>query len=100
VRLGKRTARLVRQAAVAGFVNGTRFAQGRSLSDVEANFPGDTWVVVQMLRTARAHPDLYPTMAKVESVDEAADATEAALKAEGLAMLTSLINGQSGVDTQ
>lgn len=52
-----------------------------------------------MQRTARAHSDLYPTLAKVESVDEAADAVEAALQAERMEMLHELINGRSGVDT-
>jgi len=97
VRLGKRTARLVRQAAVAGFVNGTRFAQGRTAGEVDAEFPRDSVIVAGVLRTARAHSDNFPTLAKVESVDDAADAAEAEIKAEGLAMLQHLIGGPADV---
>ena len=91
MRLGKRTARLVRQAAVAGFVNGTRFAQGRPPREVDAEFPRDSFVVAGVLRTARAHSDNFPTLATVESVDDAADAAEAEIEAAKTAMLQHLL---------
>lgn len=91
MRLGKHTARLVRQAAVAGFVNGTRYAQGCTAAEVDAGFPRDSYIVASVLRTARAHGDNFPTLAKVESVDEAADAAEAEMKAGGIAMLRAIM---------
>lgn len=96
MRIGKRTARLVREAAVAGFVNGSRFAQGLSRAEVDAAFPSDSVVLAGVLKTARAHGDLYRALSKVESVDEASDAVLAAIEAEGLAMLRAMTEVSRG----
>jgi hypothetical protein len=78
-RLGSRTARLVREAAVRGFVQGMRNG---------GEIPPDSVIVANVLRSARSNPDLYPTLSAVESVDEAADLAEATMRAETLAFLS------------
>lgn len=94
MRLGKRTAKLVREAAVAGFVNGSWYAAGLSRAEVDADYPDDSVVVAGVLRTARAHSDIYRALAKVESVDEASDAVLARQEAARFAFLRELINGR------
>lgn len=95
MKIGTRTARLVREAAIAGYVNGSRFAQYRSPTEVDADFPQDSLIVAGVLKTARAHGDLYRTLAKVESIDAASDAVLANVEADGLAMLRSMIAGDT-----
>lgn len=58
------TAQLIQEAAVAGFVNGTRHAQGRPWEEMRADFPRDHDILAEAFRTARDHPDLYPQLAK------------------------------------
>ena len=65
MKVGKRADALIREAAVAGYVNGFWDAGGRSTTDV----PPDTIVTAEVFRTARAHPDLYPTLSRVELPD-------------------------------
>lgn len=69
MKLGKRTARLVREAAVAGFVQGTRWAGyfppiGKTAK--EDDFPGDSDIEDRAYRTAEKFPDLYPTLSKAD----------------------------------
>lgn len=94
MRLGKRTAKLVREAAVLGFANGAYWAADRTWSEVEANYPKDTAVVVDVVRAARNNADLYPTLSKVEIDDETATAL-AAIDSVRMAVLRSLLAERS-----
>lgn len=60
VRVAKRTEKLIREAAVLGFVQGSRLA-GR-----EVRIPRDAEVVRRVLLAAESFSDLYPTLSKVE----------------------------------
>lgn len=73
MKLGKRTEKLVRQAAIAGFVAGNRLGPDRLAR--EEDFPLDPEIWVLTLRVARKFPDIYPTLAAVayESEELAAD---------------------------
>lgn len=55
MRLGARTAKLVREAAVAGYVQGSLAAGPFRTKD---SFPPDSQIWLAVLRTARAHSDL------------------------------------------
>lgn len=78
MRLGKRTAKIVREAAIAGFVAGNRY--GPSLVADEVEYPTDPEIWVFTLRTARSFPDLYPILKNVarESEELAEDDRRAA----------------------
>jgi hypothetical protein len=98
MRLGKRTAKLVREAAVLGFANGAYWAADRSWSECEANYPKDTRVVADVIRSARNNADLYPTLSKVEQVDDATAAALAEIDAVRMAVIRSLMTDSgSGV---
>ncbi len=71
MRLGKRTAKLVREAAVAGFVQGTRWAGWVPPRGEPDPFPFDPEILTLAFRCAAKFPDLYPTLSKVEEVWEA-----------------------------
>jgi hypothetical protein len=60
--LGKRTARLVREAIVLAHVEGARWA-GHHGAD---GYPKDSAVVAKVLRSSKSFSDLYPTLSKVE----------------------------------
>ena len=67
MKLGKRTAQLVREAAVLGFAEGARWAGYHHTSaEDRANYPRDSVVLADALRSARSFSDLYPTLARVE----------------------------------
>lgn len=69
MRLGKRTARLVREASVMAFVQGSMWGrvQGRKgPDDEESTFPRDSEILDRTMRGARSNADLYPTLSKVE----------------------------------
>jgi hypothetical protein len=85
MKLGKRTAKLVREAAVAGFVQGTRWAGWSPARGEPDPFPMDPEIWVMARRCAEKFPDLYPVLAKVE--DEEYDAARAASQAEVAAWL-------------
>lgn len=88
MRVGKRTARLIREAAVLGFVNGAWSATGPG-----ARIPPATAVFAEVVRSARDMPDLYPTLSRVElPEDDPAVAWQAGQDAERLAMLRALID--------
>lgn len=97
MRLGKCTAKLVREAAVLGFANGAYWAADRPWSEVEANYPKDTAVVADVIRSARSNGDLYPTLSKAEP-DEATAVVLAEIDAVRMAVLRSLMTERSGVD--
>lgn len=96
MRLGKRTAKLVREAAVAGFVQGTRWAGWQPPRGEPDPFPDDSEIWVMACRCAEKFADLYPTLSKVE--DEEYAAARAATRAAGLAMLTALLTGPQSED--
>lgn len=93
MRLGKRTEKLVREAAVAGFVMGTRWAGWHPPPGVPAGedaFPLDSEIVSRAYRCAAKFPDCYPTLSKAEQVhDEAARA-----RAENLVLIKALMEAR------
>jgi hypothetical protein len=64
VKVGKRTAKLIREAAVLGFVNGAFWA-GYNHRDPSI-YPKDSAVLDQVLRSAQSNSDLYPTLSRAE----------------------------------
>lgn len=68
VKLGKRTARLVREAAIAGFIAGNRLGPPRTSNDVE--YPTDAAIWVATLRTARFARENFPTLSAVARESE------------------------------
>lgn len=82
-----------------GFANGAYWAADRTWSEVGANYPNDVEVVADVIRSARNNGDLYPTLSKVEEVDEQTTAALAAIESVRMAVLRSLITERSGVDT-
>lgn len=78
MKLGKRTAKLVREAAIAGFVAGNYFGPPPLTRTEE--FPLDAEIWVLTLRTARKFPDIYPILKNVarESEELAGDDRRAA----------------------
>lgn len=84
MRLGKRTAKLVREAAIAGFVAGNCYGPPRTADEVE--YPSDPEIWVFTLRVARKFPDIYPTLKTVvqESEELAEDDRRARAAADEL----------------
>ena len=66
MKLGKRTAKLVREAIVLAHVEGAFFGAHKPLVS-EEDYPKDSDVVARVLRAAKSNADLYPTLSKVES---------------------------------
>ncbi|HZA71306.1 MAG TPA: hypothetical protein VE476_00175 [Propionibacteriaceae bacterium] len=66
MRIGKRADALIREAAVAGYVNGVWATGGGFTADI----PPDTVVTAGAFRTARSFPELYPTLSRVELPDD------------------------------
>ena len=60
MKVSKRTEQLIREAAVLGFVQGSRLAGQR------VEIPKDSEVVRRVLRAAESFSDLYPTLSKVD----------------------------------
>jgi hypothetical protein len=88
VKIGKRARRLIQEAAVLGYVNGVW-----SVAGSDAEIPPDIAVAAEVIRAARAHPDLYPTLSRVELPDD--DPITAWLdtrQAEHLAVLRALLD--------
>lgn len=63
MKLGKRTAKLVREAAVMGYVHGFRHGAYAP----EDPFPKDSAIVFVVLDAAKRNKNLYPTLGLVES---------------------------------
>lgn len=94
MKISKRTARLVREAAVLGFVNGVWSAKGTAPRSTD--IPPDSAVVAEVIRAARSFADLYPLLAHAEfPEDDPAIAWLEAEDAERLAALRALIDGRS-----
>lgn len=92
MKLGKRTARLVREAAVLGYVNGAWAMGGQP-----ATIPPDSAIVAGVIRAARAHSDLHPTLARAEFPEgDPAIAWLEAEDADRLEALRALINERLG----
>lgn len=64
MRIGKRTARLVREAIVLGHVEGAWFGRAVPYGDQEEGYPADSVVFFNALRSARSNRDKFPTLAK------------------------------------
>lgn len=65
MKIGKRADALIREAAVAGYVNGVWAAGGGFTVDI----PPDTVTTAGAFRTARKFPELYPMLSRVELPD-------------------------------
>lgn len=61
--LKPRDQRLVREAAVMGYVLGERFGLGRTVRDND--FPTDSDIVAQVLLACEGQGDLYPTFRRL-----------------------------------
>ena len=62
--LKPRDQRLVREAAVMGYVLGERAGHGRR-SVMDDEFPRDSEIVAQVLLACESHGDLYPTIRRL-----------------------------------
>jgi hypothetical protein len=88
VKLGKRTAKLLREAIVLAHVEGARWGQ---CHDRDAEYPADSDVVFRVLSAAAVLNDIYPTLSKLEEAQAAdqerrqrfTDAIVAELQGEG-----------------
>lgn len=70
MKLGKRTARLIREAMVMGFVQGSMWGEFNPRShrnDSESKFPLDSDIVARTLRGAQSFSDIYPLLSRVEA---------------------------------
>lgn len=76
--LGKRTAKLVREAIVLAHVEGAHWAGYSGGGD---GYPKDSEVVKRVLRASKSLRDLYPNLSKVETPASTARAISAALEA-------------------
>lgn len=74
MKLGKRTAKLLGEAMVLGFVEGSHWGQAnpRQLGD-DDRFPKDAEIVFRVLAASTSFRDLYPTLSKLDEA-KAADA--------------------------
>ncbi len=61
MKISHHTERLIREAAVIGYVNGAWAMGGQP-----ANIPSDLDILAGVLRTARSNADFYPTLSGVE----------------------------------
>lgn len=68
MRVGKRTAKLIHEAAIMGFVQGSIW--GRATPDRDKDFPKDSEVVYRVLRGVSGCRDLYPTLSRVETNED------------------------------
>ncbi|HET9144079.1 hypothetical protein [Actinophytocola sp.] len=64
MKISHHTERLIREAAVLGFVNGFWSAGGQS-----GDVPPDLDILAGVLRAARSNADLYPTLSGIEFSD-------------------------------
>jgi hypothetical protein len=79
--LGKRTAKLLREAIVLAHVEGARWAGYHGGSD---GYPKDSDVVRKVLCSAVSFADLYPTLSKLD-VAQQVDDERRERQAQGLA---------------
>lgn len=88
MKLGKRTAKLVREAIVLGHVEGARWAGYHGGGD---GYPRDSEVVAKVLWASQSFSDVYPTLSKVE--------TEPRPPAIPVALLRQLMDGGGDRDS-
>lgn len=70
MRLGKRTARLVREAIILAHVEGMRYGRAVSHEEQQAEgYPRDSTVITTVLQAAKSFRDIYPMLSKVERED-------------------------------
>jgi hypothetical protein len=93
VKIGKRTANLLREAMVLAYVEGSRWGQCYGTSD-EYDFPTDSQIVQQVLEASVSFRDLYPTLSRTEAA-QAADAGRRRRSGELLAALVRSVRGDS-----
>lgn len=63
MRIGKRTAQLLREAIVLAHVEGSRWGQSHGRGD---EYPSDSEIVRRVLEASVSFADLYPTLAKTD----------------------------------
>ncbi len=84
MRLGKRTAKIVREAIVLAHVEGARWA-GHVDPD---NYPKDSTVVRRVLAAASNMPDLYPHLSRLDEAQEA----DTEMREESVARIAALMH--------
>lgn len=67
-KLGKRTAKLLREAIVLAHVEGVRWGQVHARDD---EYPSDSQVLARVLAAAVSFSDLYPTLSKLDEAKAA-----------------------------
>lgn len=86
MKIGKHTAKLLREAIVLAYVEGACW--GRA-NDREVKHPRDSEVVNRVLSASVSFSDLYPTLSKLDVAREA----DAARRAETAAFLKAMMKG-------
>jgi hypothetical protein len=71
VKVGKRTAKLLREAMVLAYVEGSRWGQCHPDCHGEASFPTDSQIVQQVVVASVAFRDLYPTLSRIDDAQSA-----------------------------
>jgi hypothetical protein len=97
VKIGKRTAKLLREAMVLAYVEGSRWGQCHPNSFEDSEFPTDSQIVQQVLTAAVLFGDLYPTLSKTDDA-QVADAERERRHLELLATLANSSRGSGGGD--
>jgi hypothetical protein len=92
-KLGKRTEKLVREAMVMAFVQGTRWGRATTWDD---KVPRDSEIVHRVLVSAVRNSDLYPTLSKLDAALEA----DAAQREQGIADIVALMNASKNGGVQ
>lgn len=70
MRVGRRTARLVHEAAILGFVQGVRWGQANPHVHEGRDLPKGGHIVADLLRDVQMFRDLYPTLSRVETNED------------------------------
>lgn len=94
MKLGKRTAKLVREAAIAGFVAGNRY--GPDPTEPPDGFPNDTQIWIYTLRVARKCEDVYPSLARVAWESDELKAHDERVTAETLEYMKAVVAEREG----
>lgn len=68
MKVGKRTAKLLREAMVLAFVEGARWGEYHGKDE---EFPKDSSIVARVLEASVSMSDLYPTLSKTEDAQAA-----------------------------
>jgi hypothetical protein len=96
VKIGPRTAKLIREAIVLAHVHGSRWGQANPRQlDGNDDYPSDSEVVRQVLISATRNADKFPTLAKLDVAQEA-DAKHRQAFTEGIKQLMAELAEQNG----